>query len=242
MTLKISQRRVVLAILLWLCCWCVFANEIDQGMDAYFSGDYKRAQAVWRLAALNEKDARAMFNLGLLHEQERVASASQEQARDWYRKAADHGYVPAGFHLAQILLSKNDQDDEALLLIQKASQEGYAPAQRYLEKRGGVARVELKSENWILKKSPQRWTVQLLAFNELAKVKDFIRQHDLSKKAAFFREPSRGATFYKLVYGDYESKQAAQSAREALPAALRQHGPWLRRFSDVQTAIRASSE
>ncbi len=217
------------------------ASSFDEGLDAYLKRDYAKAQSVWRQNALTQKDGRSMFNLGLLHEQRRILGASEDKAKEWFRKSAQSGYLAANYHLALKLLKDNDQDDEALLLIQKASDQGYMPAQRYLERRGDLVKQSLRSEEWILRQKPQRWTIQLLAFNEFAKVKDFVNEHDLHSSAAFFREPSRDVLFYKLIYGDYSSKDAAHQAREALPAKLRQHGPWLRKLSDVQAAVRAGT-
>ena len=219
--------------------------DYQQGLDAYMQGDFSRAQLLWRDASKQEKDARSMFNLGLLHQFDKVADASPEKADRWFQLAAEHGYIPAAHHLGVQMLT--DRRGDGLAWIQKASDQGYLPAQRYLAKLNGVSvsglsatkSKPLRSESWISKQPSEQWTIQLLAFNELPKVEAFVAEHDLHQRVAFFREPSRGVMFFKLVYGSYSSKDAALEARDSLPPNLKSHGPWLRSIADVKSAIAA---
>ena len=220
----------------------VFA-DYQQGLDAYIQGDFAGAQAFW-LAGSKQKDARSMFNLGLLHQQRKVTNASQEQAHKWLRLASEHGYVPAAYHLGLLIL--DDQRAEGIRWIKIASEQGYYPANKYLANLDGLdvtefesSKTSLRSEKWITELANDRWTIQLLAFNEFAKVQAFVNEHDIQEKVAFFREPSGGVMLFKLMYGDYSSKDDAQQARDALPASLTRHGPWLRRIDDVKAAIAA---
>ena len=94
-------------------------------------------------------------------------------------------------------------------------------------------------EDWISAQNSGGWTIQILAFNELDKVRSFIDQNQLHRSAAYFVERGDGAVLYKLIYGSYASKEQADAARAALKPALRQHGPWLRSIASVQAAIKS---
>jgi DamX protein len=46
-----------------------------------------------------------------------------------------------------------------------------------------------------------------------------------------------GKPWFVLVYGDFSDRDAALKARAALPARLRQGGPWLREFAAIHAIL-----
>lgn len=232
------------------CGWfqSAWASEYHQGLSAYIDGNYEVARQHWLLAA-NSKDATSMFNLGLLHEQSKLPSSNIDKALNWYRLAADNGYAPAGYHLAQRMLERGGSADQAIALIQRAADDGYAPARRYLgvsirpravaHSRGSANTIGsltggYQTDNWINQQPSQHWTIQLLAFNHKQQVLAFIDDNRLQTKASYFSEVRDGEVFYKLVYGSFSSKDKAGIARRNLAPAMQQHGPWLRTWESVQ--------
>ena len=226
------------------------ASDYSAGFQAYIDGDYQQASKYWRQAA-DSNDAKSMFNLGLLYEQNKLPDADYQQAERWFRRAAENGYVAAYYHLAQRMLERGGSDDEAIALVNRAAQKGYAPAQRYLSggsnKSLAVAPEVLldsskasvyQTETWINRQRANYWTIQLLAFKERSKVHEFIREHGLQGDAAYFVERNNGEVLYKLVYGAFSSKDKASFARQNLPSDLREFGPWLRTISSVQAIIK----
>lgn len=232
----------------------VVANDYSQGFNAFVSGDYIQAQQYW-LAAANNGDAKSMFNLGLLNEQSKIATGSTEKAEEWYRKAANKGYSAASYHLAQRLLERGGSDDDAIALIKSAAEQGYAPALRYFGDTpkstassaiNSLAKAESKQlgkqskrdqfqvESWINRQKSDDWTIQLLAFTHEFKVQEFIDQHGLQSKAAYFIERKDGVVWYKLIYGSFDSKDKATFARQNLSTKLQEFGPWLRTIASVQ--------
>lgn len=230
-----------------------WANDYKDGLTAYINDDFGVAQQHW-LKAANNKDGKSMFNLGLLHEQNKLDNSNLDKALNWYRLAADNGYAPAGYHLAQRMLERGGSDDDAIILIRRAADNGYAPAMRYLgigEVTGTRAQTgslpkpkqaaaspktvisEHRPDSWINRQRGQNWTIQLLAFKRQDQVEAFIKEHGLQSNAAYFSEIKEGEIFYKLVYGSYDSKDKASFARQNLAATLQQHGPWLRTWSSV---------
>lgn len=233
----------------------------SDGFAAYLEKDYERAKALW-LEAAEADNVRAMFNLGLLHEQAKIDNASSEQADTWFERASKQGYLAADYHLALRWLAQGGRDEAANDLLKKASLAGYAPAVRRVSptksantasiaiiksssNRDLVANTTEASEGnskylskaWIQSKKPESWTIQMLAFSDQDKIEAFIDQHQLHNRAAYFKEKSNEGALYKLVYGVYDSKDKAEFARQNLPATLAEFGPWLRTMESVQSAI-----
>lgn len=221
----------------------VAADDYSDGMRAYMQKEYLQAQSYW-LKGAEKNDAKSMFNLGFLHEQGLLPEASIAKAESWYRLAGQNGYPAADYHLAQLVRAhKLPIRDPAAAdqLIKRAAQQGYAPARREVGK-GAITTQDsgrYLDESWIRSQRAAGWTIQLLAFEDLAKVREFIETHGLHERAAYFAERGPRGTLYKLIYGAYESKDQAASARQSLPENLRQHGPWLRTIGSVQKVIAA---
>ena len=239
-------KKIIFITCLGVCAIsAAWASDYQDGLRAYFDGDFDLAQQHW-LEAANAEDARSMFNLGLLHEQNKLPTSSNGDAVNWYRLAADNGYAPASYHLAQRMLERGGSGDEAITLIQRAADQGYAPARRYLGLPVGSAVVgnyngvfeasELgyQTESWINRQTGRHWTIQLLVFTQKEQVLEFIEDHRLEAKTAYFSEVQNGEVFYKLVYGSFKSKDIASFARQNLSPALQQHDPWLRTWESVQ--------
>lgn len=218
------------------------------GFSAYLNKNYDEAQQHW-LKAAELEHARAMFNLGLLHEQGKIADASSSKADDWFVLASKRGYVAADYQLGLRWLAQGGRDEEANALISKAAQAGYAAARRH-----GKGRVVAKSkvrldskvsspskylgETWIKSKRPDYWTIQMLASKDRSQIESFIDEHQLHREAAYFTEGSGDGILYKLIYGAYDNKDKAEFARQNLPPAMSDFGPWLRPISSVQRLIK----
>jgi len=234
----------------------VWAGDYQEGLTAYIDGNYALAQKHW-LRGAQEKDAKSMFNLGLLHEQAKVNGANNEKAMNWFSLANDNGYSAAAYHMAQRMLDRGGSDDEAISLIRTSAAKGYAPARRYLGLRSdaglvaeissevpvtrnepGVSTVPADDLAWISRQPSKNWTIQLLAFTDKGKVDSFVREHNLSDRARYYSEAVNGEVFYKLVYGSYASKDKADFARQNLNSDLSEHGPWLRQWSSVHKALK----
>lgn len=232
------------------------------------SNDFESAQVQW-LKAAELSDPRAMFNLGLLHERQRIPGANQGRADQWFTLAGEAGYAPADYHLAQRLKSRGLTMD-ANVLLKRAAGAGFLLAQEELginplavessqsplESQFGAepsvqqqdsspnesssslsTAVRYQGERWVLVQPADAWTIQMLAFSEEAKVRNFIDDHALHRNAAYFLDNSQAVPLYKLIYGSYASKQEADDARAGLTSMLREHGPWLRPIKAVQAII-----
>lgn len=255
---KRAWRKIIVSVCLSYCAFSLLATaslsddeSYSGGLKAYLAGNYELAQSHW-LAGARANDAKSMFNLGLLHEQEKVANANLDKALEWFRLAGDRGYAAADYHLA-VWLEQRGEKTKAAELMQRAAEREYAPAKQRLSgvlsrhskhtqaPSSGVpsSESEFNSEAWINSKPGHYWTIQMLAFKDYLKVQSFIKDHGLEKNAAYFVERSSDGIFYKLIYGAYNTKDKADFARQNLSADLRAHGPWLRPIASVQEAIKA---
>ncbi len=75
-----------------------YAQDFNDGVDAYLNGDYKKAFDIWTPLATGG-DAVAMFNIGVLHSQGLGVPVNLEEGVNWYRQSAVKGYAPAQFNL-----------------------------------------------------------------------------------------------------------------------------------------------
>lgn len=256
---RIVPKFSLVTMLMVLLSYQALANNYSTGLDAYISKDFEKAEQHWLIAA-KDGDAKSMFNLGLMYEQSKLGNNRPNEAERWYRKAAENGYHAANFHLAQRLFERGGSDDQALELVNIAAEKGYAPAKRYLSKSGVAsslkgsnvisvlpinkssltqessirANSKYLNKSWINKQPSSNWTIQLLAFKDESKVKNFIDDYDLNSKAAYFIENKDGIKWYKLIYGSYDSKDKASFSRQNLSKELQEFGPWLRTIGSVQ--------
>ena len=92
--------------------------------------------------------------------------------------------------------------------------------------------------DWLLSRNPQHFTLQLVAGERLDTLHKFIQRHKLKRHLAFYQTQRKGKPWYALVYGEYANKQQAIDARSQLPRALRKQKPWIRRFGDIQQALK----
>ena len=264
---KFGLAKLTFLLFVLLCAQLTFANgqidnEYSQGMRAYMDGDFERSQVYW-LNAAKKNHAKSMFNIGLLHQQDKISDADIEKAETWFRLAGKHGYVAADFHLAKLKMAEGslvETDSEYVLaLLERAAGNGFAPAQELFveltgtESKKSVLKGQLNgqardnnltstesiylTEEWIANKRPTNWTIQILAFKDQSKVHEFIDRHGLNDLASYFIETSESGVFYKLIYGSYQSKEDAEQARDNLSVELKEHGPWLRTIASVQALI-----
>lgn len=106
------------------------AANVRTGVDLWRAGDYPGAVAIWQRFA-NAGDADAMFNIGQAYKLGRALPMDKAIARDWYRKAAAKGHLPAQANLG-ILLFQAGEKPEAARWLKAAADRGEMRAQYVL--------------------------------------------------------------------------------------------------------------
>ncbi|MGI4877022.1 MAG: SPOR domain-containing protein [Janthinobacterium lividum] len=106
------------------------APSIKQGVELWRAGDYPGAVAMWQPFA-NAGDPDAMFNIGQAYKLGRGVPIDAAVARDWYRKAAVKGHLPAQANLG-IALFQAGEKPESIKWLRTAADRGEARAQYVL--------------------------------------------------------------------------------------------------------------
>ena len=107
-------------------------------MEAQFSlaqtilgkgGDIEEAVKWYHEAARQgHVEAQYMMGLSFIHDH------NEDAAIEWFRKAAGNGHRRAQFWLAQTILDKGGDIEEAVKWLRKAAEQGFAPARVWLKK------------------------------------------------------------------------------------------------------------
>lgn len=102
---SLIARAVVLALVAVAGCTVTAPSaETSKGTAAYHRGDYQTAfREFWKPAS--EGDRVAQFGLGVLYYHGRGVPMNRQEARDWYRRAAQQGYDRAQSGLAIMCLA-----------------------------------------------------------------------------------------------------------------------------------------
>lgn len=143
--------------------------EVKAGVDAWGRGDYDKAIAEWRKPAI-AGDADAQFNMGQAYKLGRGVPADQNQAIDWFRKAALQGHPQA-------------EDNYALILFQEGRKTEALP---WLEK--SVARDEKRTE----------LVLGTMLFNGDAVTKDWARAFALVTRSSQQGLPQASQTLAQM--------------------------------------------
>ena len=120
--------------------------SVKQGVELWRAGDHAGAVAMWQPYA-NAGDADAMFNVGQAYKLGRAVPKDAVVARDWYRRAALKGHLPAQANLG-ILLFQAGEKPEAIRWLKAAADKNEMRAQYVL----GVA-------NWNGDGTPRNMTL-----------------------------------------------------------------------------------
>ena len=104
--------------------------SVRGGVDLWRSGDYAGAVAMWQPFA-NAGDADAMFNIGQAYKLGRAVARDAGRARDYYRRAAAKGHLPAQANLG-IMLFQAGEKPEAVRWLKAAADKGEMRAQYVL--------------------------------------------------------------------------------------------------------------
>ncbi len=104
--------------------------SVRQGVELWRAGKWDDAVRMWQPFA-EDGDADAMFNMGQAYKLGRGVMLDKTIARDWYRRAAVKGHLPAQANLG-ILLFQATEKAEAVRWLKSAADRGEMRAQYVL--------------------------------------------------------------------------------------------------------------
>jgi len=209
--------------------------------------DSVKANKWYRLAGKHGYPAADYHLASLL----RIREGSSEEAQSLLERSAANGYGPARQALGLTVVSNaaavntiSLSGESSVRVQEKTLDQAATPKQAAAPSQAAALKNTVLpnsgrylGETWIKAQNRTKWTVQMLAFEELASVTAFIDEHGLNKNAAYFTERTDKGVLYKLIYGSYDSKEQADQARENLSKELKEYGPWLRPIENVQALL-----
>lgn len=102
---------------------------------------------------------------------------------------------------------------------------------------GKVNWYPYQSDKWIGGLSPSYYTLQIMASHDAAGIQHFLKANGVSSKYAVYTTEKKGKAWHVVIYGVYETRDFADSARSSLPEYLKEFSPWIRSLADVQKSI-----
>jgi cell division septation protein DedD len=117
-------RRRYLVASIWLAALAapLAAQSVKAGTDAWTSGDYTTAVAIWRPLA-EKGDADAQFNMAQAYRFGRGVALNLATAQTWYERAADKGHAMAQYILGRMLFM-NGNHTGGVRWIKMAAEQG----------------------------------------------------------------------------------------------------------------------
>lgn len=97
-------------------------------------------------------------------------------------------------------------------------------------------------EHNLMKKPDDHYTLQLLGSRHLDQVESVIAVNHLANKSAIYHTQYQNKDWYVLVYGDFDTPDAALAAIDRLPPMAQQLKPWVKPFASVKVGIRGNTK
>ena len=93
----------------------------------------------------------------------------------------------------------------------------------------------LYGQNWIKQQNKNHYTLQLLGTHQKNTLPNYLKKFALTNDAAIFKTKRDNKDWFTLVYGQYPTKSAAQTAAKQLPKGVTK--PWVRSFASILPSL-----
>jgi TPR repeat protein len=193
----------------------------------------------WFHRSADQGVGQAQFNLGVFYENGYGVDKNINTARQWYQKAADQGTKEAEKKLANLdspSTASNASVAADVEIAQSIDSDNEMNIGREYNS-SDIAVDGMKREAWALSQSPDHYSLQIGSVTREDKIINFLKENDVTEKAAYIRVVIKGITRYNALYGVYSSYADATAAIENLPAKLRKVKPWVRSFRMIQQLL-----
>ncbi|MDA1076141.1 MAG: AAA family ATPase [Proteobacteria bacterium] len=94
-----------------------------------------------------------------------------------------------------------------------------------------------RNSAWLLRQDPAKYTLQLVTLSSAASVKAFVDRQRTPSQFATYELKQPGRTLFVVVYGLYDTSEAADRAADNLPREIGRIKPWKRRMSAIHLSI-----
>lgn len=217
--------------------------QTGKGVEA----DYKQAYE-WYLKATEQNHPVAQNNLGVLYEKGWGVKRDRNLAAKWYKESAEWGYPYGQYNYGLALLNGNGvkkDRKEALYWLELSALQGIKDARNLLAEQASSAHrdslipestatedeaVTLRRAGWVRMQHPRRYTVQILRSKNEQSLLQYVFHNRLRGRLAY-AATAKGV--FLLLYGSFENYQDAKTALKALPQAVQDSKPFIRRFAKI---------
>ncbi|MEW8114953.1 MAG: AAA family ATPase [Candidatus Thiodiazotropha endolucinida] len=90
---------------------------------------------------------------------------------------------------------------------------------------------------WVMSRSPDSYTLQLIAVENLASLQRYIDSNSLTGKTHTLQMTRNGKPLYALLWGEFPDRESAQKAVSALPSRVQKTGVWARSFASLKQSM-----
>ncbi|MET0067009.1 MAG: AAA family ATPase [Candidatus Thiodiazotropha sp.] len=90
------------------------------------------------------------------------------------------------------------------------------------------------ARTWIAEQSPESYTLQLIAVENIESLQRFISINGLQGKVHTHQTQRKGVPWYSLLWGSFANREAALEAQTQLPPTVQKGGVWARSFGSLQ--------
>jgi ankyrin repeat protein len=138
------SRQTIVCLALLCCTVSIFATDLHNAEKAIRMRDYGLAFSLYQDAAL-AGDFEAQHQLANLYQFGKGVDQSDEKALLWWKKSALNGHPAAQYNFAIKLMKSNPEN--AMAMLHDSAQQGYVPAQAYLDRVGAQSVSAVHSAN-----------------------------------------------------------------------------------------------
>ena len=97
----------------------------------------------------------------------------------------------------------------------------------------------LKNESWLKQQPDTNYTIQLFASHNKRAIDDLIKKYSLKGDILRFETRRDGKSWFTMTYGNYASKQDANTALASLDSALTNPAPWVRSMLSIKEKLQS---
>lgn len=199
----------------------------------------------WLQMAAQQGDTDAQYNLGVMYRDGRGIDADVPKALYWFEQAASGGDAVSAGIVADYQQGKMISAPLSVAIAPDGEVAMNREPAAGLDGPAGLASASIAAadsvaagEQWILRRNPDHYTIQVMALTALPTLTRLIQGHAPWQPMAVYRQANKGKTLYVLVQGDYPDVESARISNRDFPRSL-QHPArtWIRQFGKVQALI-----
>ena len=86
----------------------------------------------------------------------------------------------------------------------------------------------------LLQSGPDNYTIQLMSSRNKAQMEKYIQENKLAGKAEYYTYRHNNETWYRLVYGSFATRAAAEARVQSLKKSMGLSGTWVRQISSIE--------